>query len=365
MKLRQIIEALEDAAPLALQESYDNSGLLVGEPDMDITSALITLDVTDAVMDEALREGSNLIIAHHPLLFHPLKKLTGSTLTERLVMRALRHGLALYAVHTNLDNAPGGVSHYMGQKLQLTQIRVLAPMSNQLLKLFTFVPHSHAEQVRQALFDAGAGHISAYDQCSFNAEGYGTFRGAAHTNPFVGQPGQQHREAETKIEVILPAYLKQQVLQALRRSHPYEEVAYDLVALVNDWQSAGAGVIGELPEPLTAPRFLAVVKNTFGTPVIRHSRPPQQPIRTVAVCGGAGSFLLPQALHAGADALVTADISYHRFFDADGRLLLCDIGHYESEQFTAQLLQDILRHKLPTFAARMAAMSSNPVNYFS
>ncbi|MCS6991852.1 MAG: Nif3-like dinuclear metal center hexameric protein [Chitinophagales bacterium] len=365
MKLKTIVEAIESFAPLALQESYDNSGLICGDWDMEISSALIALDLTDAVLDEALAAGCNLIITHHPLVFHALKKFPENDPTTRLLLRAIRHHLAIYAAHTSLDNSVGGVSYFMATKLALTRIQVLSPVRNQLMKLITFVPHQHAAAVRQALFDAGAGHIGDYDQCSFNVEGYGTFRGAAGTNPYVGQPGIQHREEETRIEVILPAFISSRVLKALKESHPYEEVAYDLVPLANDWQYAGAGIIGELPRPMTAGEFLTLLKQTFRCAVIRHSTPLPKPILNVALCGGAGSFLLDKAIAAGADAFVTADVGYHRFFEAQNRTLLCDIGHYESEQFTAELLLSGLKDKLPTFAARISAQSTNPVNYFS
>ncbi|MDW8394267.1 MAG: Nif3-like dinuclear metal center hexameric protein [Chitinophagales bacterium] len=365
MKLRQIIDAIEAAAPLALQESYDNSGLLLGNPDLDINGALIALDLTDEVLDEAISTGYNLIITHHPLIFHPLKKLAGENRVSHLIVRAIRHNVALYAAHTSLDNAPQGVSHFMAKKLGLKNVRALLPAQNKLMKLITFVPHSHADAVRQALFDAGAGHISRYDQCSFNTEGFGTFRGSADTSPFIGQPGQLSREPEIRIEVILPVYRRNQVMHALRQSHPYEEVAYDLVTLANDWQEAGTGVLGELPHPLSWREFLFLLRETFHARVIRHSWPADRPILRIALCGGAGSFALDAALQAGADAFATADISYHYFQEAAGRLLLCDIGHYESEQFTSELLLSILKDKLPTFAARVARQPANPVNYFA
>ncbi len=364
MKLHEIIHVLESFAPPAVQEAYDNTGLQIGDPGWEIQGAIICLDVTEEVLEEAIAYNFNLIIAHHPLLFQPIKRLTGQTLVERLVARALSNQLAIYAMHTNLDNIAPGVNAEIARRLNLTGCRVLAPIQNQLFKLFTFVPHTHAHAVRQALFSSGAGQIGNYDECSFNTEGYGTFRAGDNTSPFVGAQGIQHREEETRIEVIVPAYRRHEVLRALIESHPYEEVAYDLVPLANEWTQVGAGLIGNLPESLPAKDFLHVLKKTFSTPLIRHSHPPTHPIQKVAVCGGAGAFLLPAARNAAADAFVTADVKYHTFFDADRSMLLCDIGHYESERFTMDLLLNLIQNKIPTFAARITTANTNPVHYF-
>ncbi len=364
MRLHEIIRVLESFAPPALQEAYDNTGLQIGDPNREIQGAIICLDVTEEVLEEAIAYNYNLVIAHHPLLFRPLKRLTGQTPVERLVAMAISNQLAIYALHTNLDNMATGVNAEIARRLNLTGCRVLTPMQNQLYKLFTFVPHAHAHAVRQALFSSGAGQIGNYDECSFNTEGYGTFRAGDNTSPFVGTQGIQHREEETRIEVIVPAHRRQDVLKALKDSHPYEEVAYDLVPLANEWAQVGAGLIGNLPEPLPAKDFLHVLKQTFATPLVRHSRPPARPIQQVAVCGGSGAFLLPAARMAAADAFVTADVKYHIFFNADQSILLCDIGHYESEQFTMNLVLNLIQSKIPTFAARITTANTNPVHYY-
>ncbi|MEP6700107.1 MAG: Nif3-like dinuclear metal center hexameric protein, partial [Bacteroidota bacterium] len=268
-----------------------------------------------------------------------------------------------YAIHTNLDNVINGVNGKIAAMLGLKNVSILSLRENALKKLFTFAPLDKAAEVRAAIFEAGAGQIGNYSECSFNTEGTGTFKASEGTNPYVGQTGQQHHEKEIKIEVIFPAFLENEIIAALKKGHPYEEAAYDVIALSNTWQSIGSGAIGELPEAMDEKAFLSKVKEVFKTPVIRHTRLLNKPVRKIAVCGGAGSFLISKALDAGADVYLTADIKYHEFFDADNRLLLADIGHYESEQFTINLLQEILEQKFPTFAVLKTAVKTNPVHY--
>ena len=363
MNIGEIIRHLESRAPLSLQESYDNAGLLTGERNAEVKGVLISLDMTEAVLDEAIALECNLVIAHHPVIFSGLKKLTGSNHVERTVIKAIRNHIALYAIHTNLDNIAGGVNAMIAEQLGLTQTRVLQPKRQLLRKLITFAPHTQAGDLRFALFEAGAGEIGHYDHCSFNTEGIGTFRGDASTNPFVGRKGEDHEEPEVRIEVIFPAHLEQQLLKALFRAHPYEEVPYDVIALENAWQEAGSGLIGILPEPMEEMIFLQMLRERMQASGIRFTRPTGRPVSRVAVCGGAGSFLLRDAILAQADAFVTADFKYHQFFDAEGHLLLADIGHYESEQFTGSLISRMLSEKFPNFAVHLSKVNTNPVNY--
>lgn len=363
MKIAAIIEALETLAPPSLQESYDNAGLLTGRPDMHCTGILCSLDATEEVVAEAAARGCNLVVAHHPIIFGGLKKINGKNYVERAVIAAIKNDIALYAIHTNLDAVAGGVSARMAQKLGLQNGTILQPREQVLRKLFTFCPAAHAEAVRAALFAAGAGQIGRYSECSFNAAGTGTFRAGEDTNPFVGERGLRHEESEIKIEVIFPAWLQGELLRALRAAHPYEEVAYDIVSLANTWQEAGFGFIGEWPEAVNEAIFLVRLKKVFQVPVVRHSPLTDRPIRRVALCGGAGSFLISRALAAGADAFVTADLKYHEFFDAEGRLLLADVGHFESEQFTIDLLEEFLARKFPNFAVLKTGVNTNPVRY--
>ncbi len=360
----EVISFLESVAHPYLQESYDNAGLITGHPSWECTGVLCSLDVTEEVISEAVAKKCNLIVAHHPIVFKGLKRINGNNYVERTVIAAIKNDIAIYAIHTNLDNVLHGVSGRMAALLGLQKTAILDPKENLLRKLFTFAPADKAEQVRNALFGAGAGHIGNYSECSFNADGTGTFRAGAGTAPYVGEQGVRHSETETKIEVIYPAFLEGQILTALKTSHPYEEVAFDVVALANRHHQTGAGVVGELPEPMEEKLFLERVKSVFGLKLIRHTPLTGRSIKRVAVCGGAGSFLISKALRAKADIYITADMKYHEFFDAEGRMIVADIGHYESEQFTIALLQEVLEEKFPTFAVLKTSVNTNPVQYF-
>jgi dinuclear metal center YbgI/SA1388 family protein len=364
MTIGEITAALEDFAPLHYQEDYDNCGLLTGHKTMPATGALLTLDCTEAIVDEAIGSGCNLIIAHHPIVFSGLKKINGSNYIERTIIKAIKNDIAIYACHTNLDNVKLGVNKKIGEKLGLEHLRILAPKAGILKKLVTFVPASHHEQVLQALFGAGAGHIGNYDSCSFNAEGTGTFRGNAASSPFTGKPGELSREKETRIETIFEAGFQGRVLSALAGSHPYEEVAYDLYTLDNQHPQVGSGMLGELTSSLSEADFLNHVKNVFGAPVIKHTAKTGKPVKKVAVCGGSGRFLLKNAIQSGADAYITSDFKYHEFFDAENQILLIDTGHFESERFTPEIFYEIIQKKFPTFAIRLSKVDTNPVNYF-
>lgn len=364
MQIIDIIRELEKKAPLTLQESYDNAGLLTGSPDWECKGVLCTLDATEDVILEARERGCNLVVAHHPIIFGGLKKLNGKNYVEKTVITAIKNDIAIYAIHTNLDNVLDGVNDRIADRLGLINRRILSPKAGQLMKLYTFVPHAQANQVRDALFAAGAGQIGEYSETSFNSEGTGTFKGSANTHPFVGEPGKRHEEKEVKIEVILPAYLQQSIVRALWEAHPYEEVAYDMVSLSNDNQLVGSGLLGELPEALDETGFLHMLKTSFELKLVKHTPLLGKKIKKVAVCGGSGSFLSGKALAAGADVYVTSDIKYHEFFDANDRILLADIGHWESEQFTTELLVELLQAKFPTFAVLKSGVKTNPVHYF-
>jgi len=361
MHLSDIISILEIWAPPALQEDYDNSGLQVGAPDQEVKAALIALDCTEEVVAEAVRRGCDMVIAHHPVIFRGLKSITGRTGVERTLLAAIRHNVAIYAIHTNLDNVITGVNAEIAARLGLVDLRVLEPKAQQLSKLVVFVPDAYAEAVRSALFSAGAGRIGDYDECSYNLSGEGTFRAGEGTHAFVGTPGERHVEPETRIETIFHAPLERAVLAAMLRAHPYEEVAYDIYPLANAHPGIGSGAIGRLPEPMDEAAFLDRVKQAFLVPALKHTALRGRPVERVAVCGGSGAFLIGRARAAGADAYVTADVKYHEFFGAEGQLVVADIGHYESEQFTMHLLQRHLRHKLPTFAAHLTETVTNPV----
>lgn len=365
MKIREITSYLEELAPLVYQESYDNSGLLVGDQEREVTKALISLDCTEAVVDEAIEKGCHLIISHHPIVFSGLKKLTGSNYVERVVIKAIKNDIALYAIHTNLDNVLGGVSSKMAEKLDLLHTAILRPKKNLLKRLVVYVPRTHVEQVRQALFDAGAGAIGDYDQCSYNTGGYGTFRPLPGSSPTIGSQNQQERVEETKIEVIFPAPSERQVLVAMLAAHPYEEVAHHVLTVENAHTYVGSGIIGNLASPMPEEEFLAFLKERFGLPVIRHTKKRGRPIERVAVCGGAGGFLLADAKRSGADIFITADYKYHEFFDAESQLIIADIGHFESERFTQELLLELITKKFANFAVLLTETDTNPIKYYS
>jgi dinuclear metal center YbgI/SA1388 family protein len=363
--VQDIISAIEAFAPAAYQESYDNSGLQVGNNQMSVKAALLCLDVTEPILDEAIAKGANLIVAHHPLIFSGIKKITGANATQRIIQKAIKHDIAIYAAHTNLDNMFNGVNAKFASKLGLQQLNVLAPMPDALLKLYTYVPLQYADVVKNALFLAGAGHIGNYSECSFSQQGIGTFKPGSQTNPTIGTAGgATERVDELKIEVILPKHAEKAVLKALFNSHPYEVVAYDLVKIQNKHQNLGAGLIGALPQGLEINDFLNLIKAKMNANCIKYTPIPGKIIKKVAICGGSGSFLLQNAIQAGADAFISADFKYHQFFDAEGKIIICDIGHYESEQFTSEIFKEILNEKFPNFAVLLSGISTNPVNYF-
>jgi len=363
MKLKEIIQSLEELAPPSYQEHYDNSGLIVGNREMEITSAIISLDATEAVVEEAISMGANLIISHHPIIFSGLKKLIGQNYVERTVIQAIKNNIAIYAIHTNLDSVANGVSAKMCEKLGLENCKILKPKSDDLLKLVFFVPTAHAEITRNAVFEAGAGHIGNYDACSFNLTGAGTFRAGNLANPYVGEIGKMHTEQEVRIETIFSKHLQSKVIRALISAHPYEEVAYDIYALANSNPQAGFGMIGFCKEEIDETFFLEKLKQIFELKVVKHSPLLNKKIKKIALCGGSGSFLLNNAISAGADIFISGDFTYHQFFDGDSKILIADIGHYESEQFTKNLIFDYLTKKFPTFAAQISKTNTNPINY--
>jgi len=357
------MRVLEHAAPLAYQESYDNAGLQCGDPQQEVRGVLIALDCTPAVVDEAIARGCNVVVTHHPLIFKPLKRLTGANEVEQTLLKAIKNDVALYAAHTNLDNVRHGVNRKLAEKLGLTNLRILDPKTGMLGKLIFYVPPTHTEAVLDALYAIGAGQVGDYSACSFRTDGVGTYTPGAGTQPFQGTPGQPETAQEQRAEVLLPLHLHHTALRALRQAHPYEEVAYELIKLENTNQDVGSGMVGELPEPLAPAAFRARLRTALGVPVVKYTEF-EQPIKKVALCGGAGSFLLGKARAAGAQAYVTGDLKYHEYFGAEGQLMLCDVGHFESEQFTSEIFRDLLTSAFNRiFAVLIAQTLTNPVRY--
>ena len=361
-KIKDVTAFFESLAPKAYQESYDNSGLLVGNLDLDVKGILISLDCTEEVVEEASATGCNLIVSHHPIVFKGLKSITGKTYVERAVMAAIKKDIALYAIHTNLDNIRTGVNRKIAERIGLSNTSILSPRKGTLSKLVTFVPEKNLEPVLAALHSAGAGQVGDYKDCSFQVPGTGTFQPTEAAKPFIGQKGQKEKVAEIRIEVLVPDHLADKILKALRTTHPYEEAAYYLTRLENDNQEVGSGLIGELTQAEEPMTFLKRLKKDMQVSIIRHTNP-SKPIRTVAVCGGAGSFLLGEAIRKGADAFVSSDFKYHEFFNAEGKILIADIGHYESEQFTKDLLMEVLTENFTTFACHFSKSVTNPISY--
>jgi len=364
MQIGEIINYLESLAPLSSQESYDNSGLIVGNRKTTVSNALISLDCTEEIVEEAIQKNCNLIIAHHPIVFKGLKKFNGKNYVERTVLKAIKNDIAIYAIHTNLDNYKLGVNKKIGDLLGVSNPQVLAPVSQKLFKLAVFCPESHAQEVENALFNAGAGQIGNYSECSFSTYGAGSFKANDKANPHVGEAGKRHYEGEIKIEVIASTHLMGKVVNAMLNAHPYEEVAYDCIPLLNKNKDEGAGMIGTLDTPLDERAFLDKVKATFKCGIIRHTALQNKPIKKVAWCGGAGSFLLGTAKGKGADIYITGDFKYHEFFDAEDQIIIADIGHFESEQYTIELLDELLRKKFATFAPCLTEINTNPVKYY-
>lgn len=363
MKIVEVIQALEKLAPTTYAEGFDNVGLLVGDADTEVSKILVTLDTLESVIDEAIEKGANLIVSFHPIIFSGLKKLTGKTYVERVVQKAIKHDIAIYATHTALDNSQLGVNYQICQQLKLQNTEILIPQKSTLRQLITYAPTTHADEVRNSLLDAGAGSVGNYDYCSFNIEGKGTFRAKEGANPFIGEIGEVHTENEIRISVIYSKHLESSVLKALRNAHPYEEIAYEILALENQNQTIGMGMIGELEKEMEEEEFLDYLKIQMKAQMVRHSKFRNKKIKRVAVLGGSGSFAIPNAKQKGADVLITADLKYHDFFQAENQILLADIGHYESEQFTKNLLTAYLSEKFPNFAILNSEINTNPVHY--
>ena len=363
MKVKEVTSYLEEIAPLQYAEDFDNVGLLVGKNDAEVTGVLVTLDTLEITIDEAIEKNCNLIISFHPIIFSGLKKLNGSNYVERVVIKAIENKIAIYAIHTALDNSIEGVSAKMCAILGLKNTKILIPKKNILKKLTTYVPIKNAVEVKNSLFSAGAGNIGNYDACSFSVSGEGTFRGNENSNPTLGEKGVLHTEEEIQISVIFELKNEAQILKALKENHPYEEIAYEIITVENSYQNVGMGMIGELSSAQNEKEFLEYLKKTMKTECIKHSVLLNKKIKKVALLGGSGSFAIEAAKKAGADAFISADFKYHDFFKAENSILLADIGHYESEQFTKNLIVDFLTKKISNFAVILSEKRTNPIYY--
>ncbi len=365
MHIHQLLDILDHWAPFCLQESYDNSGLIIGSRQSPITGLLISLDLTPEVISEALEIGANTIITHHPILFTGLKRVTEDTdIVQECLRLCIKNDINIIAYHTNLDNVHTGVNKKIAALLNIQDPRILLPKSQTLSKLSYYVPKEHHEELASKLFQAGAGSIGKYAGCSFSQEGTGTFTPLEGSSPFVGEVGQAHEEKELRVEMMIPSHLSSIVVSTLMQYHPYETVAYDLISVENKNPEIGAGMIGLLPSPIEVEDFMSQIKEVFGMPYLRHTKYTNSSVQKIAFCGGSGSFLIPTARAQKADLYLTADVKYHDFFSTDTSMLIVDMGHYEMEQFTGQLIFDYLSEKKLTFAVHLSKTNTNPINYF-
>lgn len=365
MNIKTCLQEIEKTIPLGQAEDFDNVGLLCGNPDREVTGILICHDALECVVEEAVAKKCNLIVAFHPIIFSGLKSLTGKNYVERAVIKAIENKIAIYAIHTAWDNDVLGVNYGLGKHLGLENLKILSPKKQQLMQLEVFVPVDFSNQVKDALFEAGAGNIGNYDECSFSIKGQGTFRPLENSKPFSGEKGKREHSEEVLISVIFENYKKNQILSAMKRAHPYEEVAYQIINIENENPYSGLGMFGELKNEMSEHDFLQFVKEKLNLQVIRHSHFIQKPIKKVGILGGSGASHIKDALKNSCDAYLTGDIKYHDFYTAEEKMLVCDIGHFESEQLISQQLYEILSKKFTTFAVCKTSESTNPVNYFS
>ncbi|MCB9203071.1 MAG: Nif3-like dinuclear metal center hexameric protein [Flavobacteriales bacterium] len=364
MNVFELEKLLFEWSPKSYAEDFDNVGLLVGNGNDAVAGVVITLDCTEKVIQEAIDLKANVIVTFHPIIFSGLKSITGKNYVEKIVLKAIKNDISIIAIHTNLDNSSTGVNYEICNRLQLINQKIFIPKEKQILKLSTYVPKTHIEKVKEKLFDSGAGNIGNYSECSFSYEGTGTFNPKEKANPFIGKKHQRENVAEICLNVIFEDYLKNKIISALMESHPYEEVAYDIFRLENQNQEVGIGRVGELERELSESQFLEYVKKHLPTKCIRHSKLLNKKVKKIAVLGGSGSFAISNAIHANADVYITADLKYHDFFRAENKIVLMDIGHYESEQFTKNLIYDYLMKKNSIFALHISKENTNPVNYF-
>ncbi len=363
MFVSDIIEIIEEWAPVEYSEDFDNVGLLTGDPKSNCTGVLITLDTIESIIDEAIKNKCNLIVSFHPIIFSSLKKISKSDYVQKTIYKAIQNNVSIYAIHTSLDNHKYGVSHKIAEKLNLINTEILLPKNDTLRKLIVNVPESNENDLLKALHDAGAGILGNYENCSFSIEGKGTFKGNELSNPNIGDPQKKTSIAEKQIQLVFQKHLESRILETLFKNHPYESVAYDILNLNNLNPDIGMGVFGSLKKSFSENDFIELLKKTFKTPLVRHSKLLGKPIKKVALLGGSGSFAINSAIKKQADVFLTSDLKYHNFFMAENKIILMDIGHYESEQYTKNLIFDFLKEKLSSFAVVLSSINTNPVNY--
>jgi len=367
MRVRDIQQILESWAPKEIAWERDNIGLQAGDPAAVVRGILVALDVTEEVIAEAVRRKANLLVSHHPLLFRPLSAVTMQSARGRCIRALMQSGINLYSAHTNLDFTRGGTSFALAQALGLTDVEFLRMPYEVQRKVVTFVPPAEAERVARAMADAGAGIIGNYDSCSFAGPGTGTFRGNERSRPAIGKRGVLEHASETRLEMMVPRWRLGDVIGAMHRAHPYEEVAYDVYPLENRSREHGMGIIGNARRPVTLRVFLNDLKRRLGVPALRCTGDMRRTVRRVAACGGSGTELMDEAARRGADVFVTADVRYHSFHDVEASMALVDAGHFETElpvvRAVVEHLRAACRARHATVPIHAARTSTNPIVY--
>lgn len=364
MTIKDVISKIEKRISISQAEDFDNVGLLCGLPERNVSGILVCHDALENVVEEAIVKNCNLIVCFHPIIFSGLKSLTGKNYVERAVLKAIENKIAIYAIHTAWDNDFFGVNAGICNHLGLKNLNILQPKKNNLKQLNVYVPKDHSENLKEALFDAKAGNIGFYDECSFTTEGSGTFRPIAGSKPFSGEQNVRENADEVMISVIFESFKQNQIVSEMKSAHPYEEVAHQIISLDNENQYSGLGMFGEFETEMDEAEFLKFVKDKFNLEIIKHSDFTGKKIKRVGVLGGSGASGIKSALAKKCDAYLTGDLKYHDYFLAESKMLLCDIGHYESEQFVGEQLFEILSQNFSTFAVLKSSEKTNPVNYF-
>ncbi|MEA2086565.1 MAG: Nif3-like dinuclear metal center hexameric protein [Candidatus Caldatribacteriota bacterium] len=336
MKVKNLLNNLDKIAPFFLQESFDNSGIQFADLDAPVTKILLSLDVTQGVLDEAFENKVNLIISHHPLLFSPLKQITKQK--NPLLFKAVTHKINILAMHTNYDLAEGGLNDYVANLLGIKKISPLQGSSEKVFKFAVYVPTQYADKVSRAIFKEGAGKIGKYTETSFNISGKGTFRPMEGTRPFIGKIGKKEEVQETKIETVVTERDLESVIQAMKNAHPYEEPAYDVYELKTK-PSYGIGIFGEIDREVEISKFSLEVKNRLQARYIRLIKSNEQKIKRVALCTGGGSSLLEQVNNMNIDLYITGDITYHNALRAkELGLNVLEVEHFDTEKFFVEAL---------------------------
>ena len=363
MIVKEVINYLDEFSPFCYAEEFDNVGLIIGDYTQKVNGILVTLDSTESVIDEAIKSKCNLIISFHPIIFNDIKSITTNTYVERVIHKSIKNNISIIAIHTSLDNSIKGVNSAICKKLDIKNYKILIPKERTIKKLTTYIPSENVAKLKSEIFKIGGGSLGKYDNCSFSYKGLGSFKGNKKSNPKIGNKLTYTEIEEVCVNITFLKHLEKEVVKALKENHPYEEIAYEINTLENSNQNIGMGMIGELASSMDENKFLSFLKKKMKSKLIKHSKKIGKKIAKIAVLGGSGSFAIENAINSGADAFVTSDLKYHDYFKAENKILLVDIGHYESEQYTKNLIFNFLTKKIPNFAIVLSKTNTNPIMY--